>query len=202
MSSLPREILRWIQSLDLAYSVKNVRRDFANGFLVAEIISRYKPELIQMSSYDTGVSTEAKLDNWYLLDRVFLTLGYGIERQDWEPVVYAEPDAAVKIIKKIYEKLLDKIVKGPPAIAAQQNTEQTTYLLLKDSETLVKPEPIMQAKTEAESAEEIGRPLKIIPGGQIRTLTTTVDQEIQHTVEVRVKPVEENVTNIRAAKYK
>ena len=81
----------------------------------------------------------------------------------------------MKIIKKIYEKLLDKIVKGPPAIAAQQNTEQTTYLLLKDSETLVKPEPIMQAKTEAESAEEIGRPLKIIPGGQIRTLTTTVD---------------------------
>ncbi|CAM9629518.1 unnamed protein product, partial [Ectocarpus fasciculatus] len=112
-TNLPREVLRWIQSLDLAYSVKSVKRDFSNGFLVAEIFSRYYAQEISMHSYDNGTALKAKKDNWAQLMKVFRKLGLSgqISEDEVGRVLRCEENAAVLFVSKLYEILTQRKVQ-------------------------------------------------------------------------------------------
>ncbi|MEE6524000.1 hypothetical protein FKM82_023183, partial [Ascaphus truei] len=69
-TGVPREVLRWLQSLDLSFSPKHFRRDITNGYITAEIFYWYFPEDIKLHSYDNGTSLATKLSNWSQLEKV------------------------------------------------------------------------------------------------------------------------------------
>ena len=52
--SLPRELTQWIQSLNLTYKISNAKRDLANGWVYAEILSRYYPKELEMYQFDNS----------------------------------------------------------------------------------------------------------------------------------------------------
>lgn len=108
MSGLPRDVLKWLQSLDLSYSVKNVKRDFSNGFLVAEILSRFFPHEIQMHSFDNGSALSKKLDNWDQLAKFFDRKGMPISRPMIDGVVHCKDGAALPLVSTIYTMLTNR----------------------------------------------------------------------------------------------
>eukprot|EP00041_Stephanoeca_diplocostata_P017260 m.344262 g.344262 ORF g.344262 m.344262 type:complete len:289 (+) comp20643_c0_seq2:157-1023(+) len=78
---LPRRVLRWLQSIHLSTSVgRNPRREIANGYPIADILSRYKvkdgKDVIHLESFSSGTALDSKLANWSRLKKVFKAQGY------------------------------------------------------------------------------------------------------------------------------
>jgi hypothetical protein len=111
---LPREIIKWLQSLDLSFVVKNPKRDLCNGYLVAEILSRFHPKDVNMMCFENGTRLEAKVDNWEQLYKFFKKKQLPIVKQDFDSVIHCAPNAAIEFIVKLYTVLTKKQLRYIP----------------------------------------------------------------------------------------
>ncbi|XP_077135653.1 spermatogenesis-associated protein 4 [Ranitomeya variabilis] len=110
-SGAPRDVLKWLQSLDLSFSPKNFRRDLSNGYTTAEIFSWYYPDDIQMHSFDNGTSLPAKLGNWSLIEKFFMKKKLNVSKELIDGTIHCKPGAAEILVQEIYVMLTHRRVK-------------------------------------------------------------------------------------------
>ena len=68
-SSLPREVLQWVDTLDLSYAIRNPRMDLASGFLIAEILTRKFPNELSILTFYNAQRKDHKIDNWQQIQK-------------------------------------------------------------------------------------------------------------------------------------
>ncbi|ORZ37725.1 hypothetical protein BCR44DRAFT_1429839 [Catenaria anguillulae PL171] len=102
-SSLPRELLRWLASLDLTYPVKNPRRSLSNGYLVSEILYRYYPKDVPLHGMDIGTGRRARASNWGVLERLFTKLDINVPKEAISNTMDELPGAVDTVLGAIYE---------------------------------------------------------------------------------------------------
>ena len=133
--TLPREIIKWIQSLDLSYSYKDSKRDLNNGFLIAEIFMRYNPHKISMHSFDNSMNPIKKSNNWYLIGQFFRKHNIPFKPDDYSRIKDGDFEQLVTFMIKIYSYLTNRsvtpnpygVAKDIPLPATDEKTD--TYLL-------------------------------------------------------------------------
>lgn len=137
--TVPRELQKWFDKLDLAYSITNIKRDLANGFVVAEILSRYYTKDVNIYKFYNGLKMSKRRDNW---ERVAAILNkYGmkphVNERDFEPVMFLAKGAAFNFVCRLYEFITQKDLKYKADIEEQQmpyHLKPTASLLMKNTE--------------------------------------------------------------------
>uniref|UniRef100_A0A3Q3J604 Spermatogenesis-associated protein 4 n=1 Tax=Monopterus albus TaxID=43700 RepID=A0A3Q3J604_MONAL len=107
-TGLPREVVKWLQSLDLSFYPKNVRRDFSNGYLVAEIFSYYYPQDFPEHSYDKGTSLSAKQKNWSKIQRALQKQNLHLRKEVVDGTIHCKPGAAELLVNEVYAILTNQ----------------------------------------------------------------------------------------------
>ena len=100
-----REVLKWIQSLDLTDAVKNPQRDVANGYIFGEILSRYYPALVSMHSFHREIGLPYREINWQLILKILAKTELVIKIELIYPVKHHQAGAADLLLESLYTAL-------------------------------------------------------------------------------------------------
>lgn len=124
---MQREVICWLQSLDLTHQVRHPQQDLSNGFTLAEIASRHD-QRVAMHSYVPGCSSECKRRNWKVLLRDLRRIGCNaVTAEMAEGTMQGKPGVALHVLEVIYAHFCGRPI---PPLTTTENVKSPMALLL------------------------------------------------------------------------
>jgi hypothetical protein len=77
-------------------------RDFSNGFLVAEILSKYFPADVSMHSFENGVSQAQKHANWDLIATFLAAQGITLTHATQGAIIAQDQSAVEQFLQNLH----------------------------------------------------------------------------------------------------
>ncbi len=103
------ELYAWVDQFEFSRPKRHIRRDFADGLFVAQIIQTYRPELIEMHNYSSVSSRKNKEDNWFCLrTKVFPKLKFKVTDQEVSDIINSKSNTIDVFLMKLRKKLESK----------------------------------------------------------------------------------------------
>lgn len=216
MSPLPREIVRWLQTLDLPVTIRLPKRDLSNGYLFAEMCARYWNG-VELHSFENKLSKTNKEANWKVLKRYFVKNNFAVDEALIAGVINCDEGAAEQFLFTLYTALTKReiqlfaptheaevdnvpmFVRSHHVQAAQQhsvdrnrNAQQDQH----DEQKLVEERARVEAqrRAEAQQRQQQQHKPKTLSKAQAIQSSDATNQEgqVQHAVQfsaVTVKPL-------------
>lgn len=101
-----RAIYAWIDGIPLSRPKRNMARDFSDGVLLAEVVSAYFPQLVELHNYTSANSLKHKIYNLETLNvRVLKKLGFTIPRSSIEDIANCKPGAIEQVLNALQYRM-------------------------------------------------------------------------------------------------
>ena len=93
----PRELVKWIERLDLNYQVTNYQRDLSNGIVASDILKKYMPD-INMNYFYNEQNLEKKFHNWNEIQRLLKKKEFNLSSESIKKIVFMEEKEAFNFL--------------------------------------------------------------------------------------------------------
>ncbi|XP_076682063.1 uncharacterized protein LOC143376087 isoform X2 [Andrena cerasifolii] len=121
------ELRAWISSIPFSKPKRNLKRDFSDAVLMAEVLKIYYPRIVDLHNYIPASSLTTKKDNWNMLNRkVLCKIDMKLSKDAIHQLASSEPGAAERMLLDLKSRVLKNF--------EHQNPENSENPLCNDGE--------------------------------------------------------------------